>query len=128
MAPKAKHFLVAKDPTSLFNLYIYALTIYRPISLGNQNHLTDGMGVCFFWLHRPQPIFGSTKPSIVLYCSYRDNIQIAFHLNNITSLLIQAARPRYERSYNLHSGLRPSLVTKQIPFQMICLLFEYCEM
>ena len=27
---------------------------------------------------------------------------------------LQAARPRYARSYNLHSGLRPSLDSKQI--------------
>ena len=31
----------------------------------------------------------------------------------------QAARPRYARSYNLHSGLRPSLVFKPITFSKV---------
>ena len=41
--------------------------------------------------HRPYPIFGSTKPSIVLYCivgtgiifKYNFSIQIAFNLNQL---------------------------------------------
>ena len=37
-------------------------------------------------------------------------------------LYIQAARPRYARSYNLHSGLWPSLVFTAYAFQIKCRL------
>ena len=51
-------------------------------------------------------------------------IQLEYTLRtDWVKLSIQAARPRYARSYNLHSGLRPSLVLKHTPFQMICRLY-----